>query len=196
MSFYRNNNSNSIRREYEEAVAEGLQGKLGIDELPNKMEVAFIIVTTLFKESNGAVINIKKEDGGITPMKFEVVNGVPDITRYKLMPSAEDKISGKTYSTIHTLTGMDGRRVMEDFKNDLITIEAILAEALAAAYQNGLEFIYTQGIRFVYPMDNSIEGPLVITGLVDSENEVVYKYATTSSINLTFKDDYSKISRI
>ena len=85
---------------------------------------------------------------------------------------------------------------MEDFKNDLITIEAILAEALAAAYQNGLEFIYTQGIRFVYPMDNSIEGPLVITGLVDSENEVVYKYATTSSINLTFKDDYSKISRI
>lgn len=194
MSYF--NRNNSAKKEYDQAVMDALKGKLAIDDLANKIEVAQIIVVTLFKEAGGAIINIKQKDGSVSPMKFEVINGVPDITRYKLMPNNEDSVSSTVYTTINSLTGIDGRGAMESFKEDLVSVEGVLVEALEAAYNEGHQFIFTQGISFIYPCEDGSEGPLVITGLVDANNDVVFKYATTSSVNLTFKDDYAKVSRI
>lgn len=189
------NRNNGVKKQYEAAVEEALAGKLGIDELQDKISMAQIIVITLFKEQSGAQINLKR-NGEILPLKFEVVNGMPDITRYKLISANEDRISSSAYSTIHAITGMDGRGVIESFKSDLIMVEDIITEALEAAYKDQLEFIYSQGISYIYPSDASSEGPLVITGFVDDNDEVIFKYATTSSINLTFKDDWSKVKRV
>lgn len=186
MFYGRNNN---VKREYELGVEDALNGKLSVG--PEYLKDALLLTTALLTNNNTKLVCQKYNSDEMFVLGFGVINGTPDIARYGVMAN-EDQFDKNGLKSVGSALSIAPQELLKAMKEDFAKVEYVLAEALEDAYNNGHQFIYSTGIEYIYPKAPGQEGPIVITALV-YEDEVLFRYSTTQSTNLAFKNDYAKV---
>lgn len=194
------NRKAQTKKELEKYVAGELKDVLVLKNNTN-LTLAFVALI----QGNGVLHCENEELDSNFTLAFSDINGIPNIQRYDVLE--EKDITPDKLSNMSDMLGQKTEHFVETLKQDLCVIEAYLYEGVKMALEDldndsqyDISFLEVEGLSYGYFTDDVSTPTIRITALIDTneddELEVIYKYSTDNAINMAFKNDADRISKI
>lgn len=184
----------NIKQEMEAFVEQELYDGLNIKD---NATLVYVLVSLI--QSGAKLHCLDKAREANFWIMLRSTNGIPVVSRYETTDAEEYTDAIRLVGETH---GISTEALISNFKEDLISIETVLYNTLLRAYDEGYDigFAFVEGLTYRYFSSGDSTGPLRITAnLVEGKSgdiEVIFKYSTDNNVNMAFKNDKSRGSKL